>query len=162
MYSKLGEAFAICVVAFGVVATANAQQNMAPAKSVDVDIGKWEFDSHCAICHGLSGTGQGIEPYWSYLSKTPPNLTSLSKNNGGVFPFARVYQTIDGREQVQAHGTREMPVWGRDYMAMSANLSPYYDHEAFARGKIFCFDRVRLPPASEVKRLSPRKRSRAV
>jgi hypothetical protein len=34
------------------------------------------------------------------------------------------------------HGTREMPVWGRDYMAMSANISPYYDHEAFARAKI--------------------------
>jgi len=29
-----------------------------------------------------------------------------------------------------------MPVWGRDYMAMSANISPYYDHEAFARAKI--------------------------
>jgi hypothetical protein len=74
--------------------------------------------------------------YSSLLSKTIPNLTTLSKNNGGVFPFARVYQTIDGREQVQAHGTREMPVWGREFTAMGANISPYYDPEAFARAKI--------------------------
>jgi mono/diheme cytochrome c family protein len=134
MDSKLVVVFAIGVIAVGAVTTANAQQSGPAAQSVDV--GKYEYDGHCAICHGLSGTGQGIEPYWSFLSKTPPNLTTLSKNNGGVFPFARVYQTIDGREQVQAHGTREMPVWGRDYMAMSANISPYYDHEAFARGKI--------------------------
>jgi mono/diheme cytochrome c family protein len=134
MYSKLVGVFAIGLVAVGVVTTAHAQQNMAPDKSVD--IGKYEYDGHCAICHGLSGTAQEEGAFFSLLSKKIPNLTTLSKNNNGVFPFARVYQTIDGREQVQAHGTREMPVWGRDYMAMSANISPYYDHEAFARGKI--------------------------
>jgi mono/diheme cytochrome c family protein len=134
MYSKLVEVFAIGVVAFGVVTTANAQQSSPAAPSVDV--GKYEYEGHCAICHGLSGTGQEEGAFFSLLSKKIPNLTTLSKNNNGVFPFARVYQTIDGREQVQAHGTREMPVWGRDYMAMSANISPYYDHEAFARGKI--------------------------
>ena len=134
MYSKLVEVFALGVVALGVGTTANAQQSGPAASSVDV--GKYEYDGHCAICHGLSGTAKEEGAYSSLLSKTIANLTTLSKNNGGVFPFARVYQTIDGREQVQAHGTREMPVWGREYMAMSANISPYYDHEAFARGKI--------------------------
>ena len=134
MYSKLVGVFAVGLVAVGVVTTAHAQQNMAPEKSVD--IGKYEYDGHCAICHGLSGTAQEEGAFFSLLSKKIPNLTTLSKNNNGVFPFARVYQTIDGREQVQAHGAREMPIWGRDYMAMSANISPNYDHEAFARGKI--------------------------
>jgi mono/diheme cytochrome c family protein len=141
MYFKLVGVLAIGVIAVGVLTTANAQQSGPAAQSVDaggqiVDIGKYEYDGHCAICHGLSGTGQGIEPYWNFLNKTPANLTTLSKNNGGVFPFARVYQTIDGREQIQAHGTREMPVWGREYMAMSANINPYYNQEAFARAKI--------------------------
>ena len=126
--------FAFGVVAVGVVTTANAQQSSPAATSVDV--GKYEYDGHCAICHGLSGTAQEEGAYSSLLSKTIPNLTTLSKNNGGVFPFARVYQTIDGREQVQAHGTREMPVWGQEYTAMGANMSPYYDPEAFARAKI--------------------------
>jgi mono/diheme cytochrome c family protein len=134
MYSKLVGVFAFGVVAVGVVTTANAQQSSPAATSVDM--GKYEYDGHCAICHGLSGTAQEEEAYSSLLSKTIPNLTTLSKNNGGVFPFARVYQTIDGREQVQAHGTRGMPVWGREFTAMGANISPYYDPEAFARAKI--------------------------
>lgn len=134
MYSRLVGLFAIGVLVAGAVMTANAQQGGPSAQNVDV--GKYEYDGHCAICHGSGGTGQGLEPYWSFLSKTIPNLTMLSKNNGGVFPFARVYQTIDGREQVQAHGIRDMPVWGRDYVTMSATISPSYDHEAFARAKI--------------------------
>ena len=53
-------------------------------------------------------------------SKTPPpNLTLLAKNNGGHFPFLRVLEMIDGRNMIEVHGTREMPVWGesltRDY-----------------------------------------------
>ena len=131
MYSKLVGVFAIGVVAVGVVTTANAQQS-----TPSVDVGKYEYDGHCAICHGLSGTAQEEGAFSSLLTKKIANLTTLSKNNNGVFPFARVYQTIDGREQVQAHGIREMPVWGREYTAMGANISPYYDPEAFARAKI--------------------------
>ena len=97
MYSKLVGVFAFGVVAVGVVTTANGQQSSPAATSVDV--GKYEYDGHCAICHGLSGTAQEEGAYSSLLSKTIPNLTTLSKNNGGVFPFAPVYQTIDGREQ---------------------------------------------------------------
>jgi len=133
MHCKAAIPSAIGAIAACVVTTTSAQQT-TPDRSID--IGKWEFESHCAICHGLTGRGEGVEPHWNLLSKTPADLTILSKNNGGVFPFARVYQTIDGREQVAAHGTREMPVWGREYMAESARISPYYDHEAFARAKI--------------------------
>ena len=53
MYSKLVGVFAFGVVAVGVVTTANAQQSSPAATSVDV--GKYEYDGHCAICHGLSG-----------------------------------------------------------------------------------------------------------
>jgi hypothetical protein len=45
----------------------------------------------------------------------PSDLTVLSKNNGGIFPFNSVYEIIDGRKAVAAHGTREMPVWGDRY-----------------------------------------------
>ena len=33
--------------------------------------------------------------------------------NDGQFPFDHVFQVIDGRAMVGAHGPREMPVWGR-------------------------------------------------
>ena len=45
------------------------------------------------------------------LSK-PADLTQLTKNNDGQFPFWRMYRVIDGREEVKAHGPRTMPIWG--------------------------------------------------
>jgi len=43
----------------------------------------------------------------------PADLTILAKKNGGVFPTQHVYDVIDGRQEVAAHGPRTMPVWGR-------------------------------------------------
>ena len=79
------------------------------ARLSSADIGKEEFESKCATCHGLSGKGDGPQ---STVTK-PADLTVLAKNNGGVFPAQRVYEIIDGRREVAAHGPRTMPVWGR-------------------------------------------------
>ncbi len=49
------------------------------------------------------------------LALKPADLTQIARRNGGVFPFWRVYRTIDGRELVRGHGSREMPVWGRHF-----------------------------------------------
>jgi mono/diheme cytochrome c family protein len=77
------------------------------------DFGQFEYESNCASCHGLSGKGDG--PIVQHLVTKPSDLTVLSKNNGGVFPAQRVYEIIDGRKEVEAHGTRTMPVWGREF-----------------------------------------------
>ena len=53
--------------------------------------------------------------------------------NAGVFPFMRVYETIDGRQELQARGPREMPIWGKDYSTMTNPLS---DSESITRAKI--------------------------
>ncbi|RMF60092.1 MAG: hypothetical protein D6746_07330 [Bacteroidetes bacterium] len=45
------------------------------------------------------------------LKVPPPDLTRLAERYG-TYPVDLVYKTIDGREMVQGHGTREMPVWG--------------------------------------------------
>ena len=56
-----------------------------------------------------------------------------------MFPFDRVYQIIDGRQEVKAHGTREMPIWG---LAFRRQTSIYYqnyppqDEESGARSRI--------------------------
>jgi hypothetical protein len=56
----------------------------------------------------------------------PTHLTKLSKQNSGHFPLARVLRIIDGRTQVDGHGTREMPVWGARYEAeISKEYGPY-------------------------------------
>jgi len=76
-------------------------------------IGSDEYRVSCLNCHGEGGMGDG--PMMELLTKKPSDLTVLAKNNGGDYPFVRVYQTIDGRLTVPGHGTREMPIWGARY-----------------------------------------------
>jgi mono/diheme cytochrome c family protein len=107
-----------------------------PIAADQLDIGKREFDASCANCHGLNGKGGG--QFAQLLQLRTPDLTTLSKNNGGVFPISRVYNVIDGREEVKAHGTREMPIWGAQ---LTVKAAPAYDDyryepEAFVRARI--------------------------
>jgi mono/diheme cytochrome c family protein len=75
--------------------------------------GAEEFRTHCAVCHGSGGHGDG--PMAGQLVRRPTDLTLLSRNNGGSFPETVVYQSIDGRRIVLFHGSREMPVWGERF-----------------------------------------------
>ncbi|MGE0483896.1 MAG: cytochrome c [Gammaproteobacteria bacterium] len=88
----------------------------APVQADDADVaavGKDRFANYCAACHGLDAKGDG--PVAFVLKKAPPDLTVLAKNNGGDFPFNKVYDMVDGRGMPGAHGTREMPVWGGEW-----------------------------------------------
>jgi hypothetical protein len=52
------------------------------------------------------------------LKTAPTDLTRLAKKNEknrGVFPQSAVNEIIDGRQAVEAHGPRDMPVWGYQY-----------------------------------------------
>jgi hypothetical protein len=69
------------------------------------------FQAHCAVCHGKDGAGKG--PAASALKKAVPDLTQISKRNGGTFPMEKVQHTIAGDVVPSpAHGSREMPIWG--------------------------------------------------
>ena len=76
--------------------------------------GRLEYLGYCATCHGIGAKGDG--PMGSLLAIPPADLTTLSKNNKGQFPFWRIYRIIDGREEVRAHGIRAMPVWGAHFL----------------------------------------------
>lgn len=105
----------------------------APAAG-KIDVGKQEYEANCAACHGPSGKGNG---HYAEILKVPvPDMTMLSKNNNGVFPFARVYEVIDGRHQVRAHGTKEMPIWGADYRTIGDPFHGSYAPEAVVAGRI--------------------------
>lgn len=109
----------------------------AAAAETLVDVGKLEYEGACAVCHGLGGAGNG--PMVAQLAKPVPDLTVLARNNGGVFPFDRVYQVIDGRREVTSHGSREMPVWGRGFRKQSSGYFDSYpaqDPESPARSRI--------------------------
>lgn len=82
------------------------------------------FARNCASCHGGDGKGAG----WlaEYLKSPVPSLVQLKKNNQDVFPSKRIYQIIDGREEVKAHGPRTMPVWGATFDTQSNDNEPCY------------------------------------
>lgn len=73
------------------------------------DPGRKLFVAHCANCHGRNGHGDG--PVADRLARRPPDLTTFTARNGGVFPGERLHQIIDGRG-VPGHVDRDMPVWG--------------------------------------------------
>lgn len=83
------------------------------ARAQQVDTGKFEYLSSCSACHGSDGKGAG--PVAGQLKVAPADLTQLAKNNGGVFSLNAVYDKISGKQEVKAHGTRDMPVWGYRY-----------------------------------------------
>jgi mono/diheme cytochrome c family protein len=93
---------------------------MAGAQEADDGVGisgEHDFGIYCASCHGEDGRGGGPSSFG--LSTEPPDLTTLARRHGGAFPESRVARLIDGREEVKAHGPREMPVWG-DWFKMEA------------------------------------------
>jgi mono/diheme cytochrome c family protein len=90
----------------------------------DFDIGKSEFQSSCASCHGMDGKGTG--PVAEQLKAPPSDLTILARKNNGVFPTNAVYEAISGSKTVPAHGTREMPIWGERFNPI-VNLPHYVD-----------------------------------
>jgi mono/diheme cytochrome c family protein len=105
------------------------------AQPLRTDFGKREFESKCAVCHGLNGKGQG--PVVDLLKKAPPDLTLLAKRNSGVFPMERLYQVIDASD-IPAHGTRDMPIWGRDYRIQAGEyyMDVPYDPNTYVRARI--------------------------
>jgi mono/diheme cytochrome c family protein len=101
-----------------------------------VDIGRSEYHGKCVTCHGVDGKGGG--PFAELLRTPVPDLTVLARANGGVFPHLRVYRIIDGRDEIKAHGPRDMPIWGQDYLerAESAFFGYGLSREGFVRSRI--------------------------
>ncbi|WP_299754134.1 c-type cytochrome [uncultured Boseongicola sp.] len=77
-----------------------------------------EFENSCASCHGEDGKGAGFLTR-VFRGVDPGDLTQLAANNDGQFPSDKVFQVIDGRAEVAAHGDRKMPVWGDRYWERS-------------------------------------------
>jgi mono/diheme cytochrome c family protein len=110
----------------------------AHAQDDQVASGAAEYKIACFQCHGEAGKGDG--PMAQFLTIKPTDLTLLAKNNNGKFPFREVFQTIDGRAGVKAHGEGPMPIWGERYTAQSGGtlIEPYktWTAEPFVRARI--------------------------
>ena len=92
-----------------------------PIKQTPASDAKKMFDTYCAVCHGKEGKGNG--PAAASLTKVPADLTKISARNGGTFPEVKVRRYIEGLDEVAAHGTRDMPMWGDLFKALNRDTA---------------------------------------
>ncbi|MGH0028810.1 MAG: c-type cytochrome [Myxococcota bacterium] len=107
-----------------------------PARALDYDptlaeLGAESFRSYCASCHGVEARGDG--PVAASLSTPPSDLRRIAERRGGEFPAGEIARKIDGRFEIDAHGPRDMPIWGRTF---TADVPDAAAAESIARGRV--------------------------
>jgi mono/diheme cytochrome c family protein len=114
----------VAVVALAVssgAAGAQTRIDKGPIKPTPAANAQKMFDTYCAVCHGKDGTGNG--PAAKALAKAPADLTRISARNNGTFPDVRVRRYIEGLDEVAAHGTRDMPMWGELFRSLNRDTA---------------------------------------
>jgi mono/diheme cytochrome c family protein len=114
----------VAVVVLAVSAGAAGAQTRiekGPIKPTSPTNAQRMFDTYCAVCHGKDATGNG--PAAKALAKAPADLTRISARNNGTFPDIRVRRYIEGLDEVPAHGTRDMPMWGSLFRSLSRDTA---------------------------------------
>lgn len=108
----------------------------APVVAQDAALGQEIFMDRCSVCHGEAGAGDGLVA--ELFDRKPRDLTTLARDNDGVYPFDAVYQSIDGRREIPGHGYSKMPIWGEYFMAqeMADPASNPRDAMAVTQGRI--------------------------
>jgi mono/diheme cytochrome c family protein len=109
----MGAVMALAVAGLG----QQVKQTSAPPTSAAS--GQDMYVSYCASCHGTNLKGGG--PAAAALKVAPTDLTTLARRHGGQFPTLHVSHVIAGEEGYPAHGSKDMPVWGPTFRAVSQN-----------------------------------------
>ena len=101
---------------FSTGALTTAQQSQSaikkgPIQKTSAPSGEDMFNTYCAVCHGKDAKGNG--PAAGALKVPPADLTTLAQRHGGKFPTEYVTTVLQyGVEDIKAHGSKDMPVWG--------------------------------------------------
>ena len=107
--------FSLAVLFLGLAVFGESQQKeikYVPVRPTSPASAQEMYTAYCAVCHGIDAKGRG--PAADALKVPPSDLTTLAKRNGGKYPSDHVTNAIQGNLYVPAHGSREMPVWGRE------------------------------------------------
>jgi len=115
-HKAIREGVLSCACLFSTTMVTMAQQSQTTIKKTPIQrtsaaSGQEMFNSYCAACHGKDAKGNG--PAVAALKVPPPDLTTLSQRHGGKYPTMYVESVLKfGAENLPAHGTKDMPVWG--------------------------------------------------
>ena len=88
-----------------------------PIQPTSAASGQQMYRAYCAVCHGIDGKGKG--PAAEALRVAPADLTALAEKNSGKYPALKVSAVLRGESGVPAHGSKEMPIWGKLFWSMS-------------------------------------------
>lgn len=110
MARQFGFALTLVANSLLIVSLSFADTETTPAP---LSAGKKLFNQYCSSCHGISGAGDG--PVADSLGLKIPDLRMIASRRRGEFNRAELMAIVDGRTAVGAHGTKEMPVWGRKF-----------------------------------------------
>lgn len=102
-----------CVAPASVSADVVLTQKELTARQARMTHGEDLFAELCAVCHGASGKGDG--PAVAALRQRPADLTSLASSNNGEFPREMLQEFVYGKSKINAHGSYDMPIWGRAF-----------------------------------------------
>ncbi len=110
---------ALCLAVTVAGTAAQAPGREFPPLILESLTGRDSFEFYCASCHGRTAVGDG--PVAAQITTRPADLTTLARRNGGVFPRQRVTAFVDGSTRSSAHGSSDMPLWGRTFRALDSS-----------------------------------------
>lgn len=105
--------------AFAVTCTVGLADD-ATERERQAERGRDLYRIYCRNCHGENGQGDG--PMVEVLKVRPTDLTRLGRDDEGEFPTDDVYAAIDGRDDMLAHGSSKMPVWGLAFQEFDTDV----------------------------------------
>jgi mono/diheme cytochrome c family protein len=151
-----GTTFIICrrqigraVLWFGIVALVLPALSGWAADQSSIARGRELYLRYCGACHGNDADGRG--PVAEDLKESPPDLRYLGERYGTPLPTGTIARFIDGRQNVAAHGPRDMPVWGRRfYDAWTAHQAGEEDLQAQIKEIVSYLNAIQqIPPRPE-------------
>ncbi len=87
-----------------------ASSLIVAAAQADEPRGQREYWQYCSACHGEAADGNG--PVAGELVSRPPPLTKLHEKFGRPLGTDLV-AFVTGKTMPRAHGSSDMPIWGR-------------------------------------------------
>lgn len=137
-FGKSRNRFSSILISCGLASLALAGPAEAFDEAAEIKLGEAEYLGQCAACHGAAGQGDG--PVAAVLQAKPPDLTQITARYSGTFPTEHIYAMIDGRNMINPHGDRNMPVWGDRYFDTAVDKAMSVPHnldtQALVHGRI--------------------------